>query len=225
MKFDKDGCCDGNLNDYRWCGYCAACNYRWKAVGGDIDERRKSNWEWCMLYDKKMQAAKAKALRALWLSTGNENCIKHTFLTISLPKDYDLKKMLNLTEKIQSSNLYGLGDSIASFEWFSEKNPDGGNLHIHLLVVNGTKKYKPSVVARKVALKFGIEDNFVDIINGNSDFLHRLNYVCGIKVKGSFVGRDRKWRLDNELPQVTCYLPEEFKLKFENELATARGEL
>ena len=210
LKYDCEGNCDGVRNDWVWCGYCDKCNYLAKASEKGEEEWRKWNWECTMLSQMKIKKARAKALKELYISTDNENCLKHTFLTIALPEDYSLPDMVKTVEKVQSKDLYGLGDSIASYEWYSEKKPEGGNLHVHLLAVNNTKKYKPSVIAKKIAKLFNIETNFVDVVNGNEDFLNRLNYVCGQKCEGKVAcnEKDREWRKREGLPGVTSHLPE-----------------
>ena len=222
LKYDNEGCCDGVRNDWVWCGSCPKCEYlgetavstgKWES----ITAWKRWNWENVEMARIRVKIAKKKALKELYLKTGNENSLKHTFVTIALYKEYSLPNMVKMVEKVQKNNLYGLGDSIASYENFSSKHPEGGNLHVHLLAVNNTKKYKPSVIAKKLANLFKIEPNFVDVINGNDDFLNRLNYVCGIKKNGKdeFVDKDNVWRQENDLPRVTYELPFSLREKAE----------
>ncbi len=221
LYYDHDGYCDINRNDLIMCGYCERCNYTAECYEGGASLWKKKNWEYTMIARIKIKKAREKALRDLYISTGNENSLKHTWCTIGLPKDYSLQKMIICVEKIQAKDLYGLGDSVASYEWYSETSPDGGNLHIHLLAVNNTKKYKPGTIATKLAKFFGIKANFVDVINGNSDFLNRVNYVCGIKdskEKNIYAEKDKEWRKLKELPHVTCGLPENLRTRFADKL-------
>ncbi len=223
LKYDFEGHCDGPRNEWVWCGACSKCQYmaetavdtgKWESP----EAWKKWNWEQVMLMRLKTKVAKRRALKELYLKTGNENSLKHTFVTIALKEDYSLPDMVKKVEKIQKNDLYGLGDSIASYEYFSDKHPEGGNLHVHLLAVNNHKKYKPSVIARRVASLFKIESNFVDVINGNDDFCNRLNYVCGIKQgpeKAKFVDKDKKWRYENDLPRVTYDSPFSLREKVE----------
>lgn len=222
LRYDNEGCCDGVRNDWVWCGSCPKCDYLAETAvetgkWADKTEWRKWNWENVELAKIRIKIAKKRALKELYLKTGNENSLKHTFVTIALKKEYSLPDMVKMVEKVQKNNLYGLGDSIASYEYFSEGSPDGGNLHVHMLAVNNTKKYKPSVIAKKMASLFKIETNFVDVINGNDDFLNRLNYVCGIKKNGKedFVDKDAQWRSENNLPRVTYQLPFSLRDKVE----------
>ncbi len=223
LKYDFEGHCDGPRNEWVWCGACSKCQYmaetavdtgKWESP----EAWKKWNWEQVMLMRLKTKVAKRRALKELYLKTGNENSLKHTFVTIALKEDYSLPDMVKKVEKIQKNDLYGLEDSIASYEYFSDKHPEGGNLHVHLLAVNNHKKYKPSVIARRVASLFKIESNFVDVINGNDDFCNRLNYVCGIKQgpeKAEFVDKDKKWRYENDLPRVTYDSPFSLREKVE----------
>lgn len=223
LRYGLDGHCDGERNDWVWCGACGKCQYlaetavetgKWESP----EAWKKWNWEQVMLMRLKTKVAKRKALKELYLKTGNENLMKHTFVTIALKEDYSLPDMVKTVEKIQARDLYGLGDSIASYEYFSDKHPEGGNLHVHLLAVNNNKKYKPSVIAARLSNLFKIESNFVDVMNGNDDFLNRLNYVCGIKTcaeKSKYVEKDQKWRSENNLPRVTYALPFTLRAKVE----------
>ncbi len=232
LRYGLDGHCDGERNDWVWCGTCAKCQYlaetavetgKWESP----EAWKKWNWEQVMLMRLKTKVAKRKALKELYLKTGNENLMKHTFVTIALKEDYSLPDMVKTVEKIQAKDLYGLGDSIASYEYFSDKHPEGGNLHVHLLAVNNNKKYKPSVIAARLSNLFKIESNFVDVSNGNDDFLNRLNYVCGIKTcseKSKYVDKDKKWRQANNLPRVTYALPFTLRAKVEKMMEDEKND-
>lgn len=229
MIYDKEGHCGGARNSWLWCGYCDHCynlsGDRNKKLYPTHDSWAKWLWEQNIETKKEWKKAKQKAYRKLMLKTGNANGMRHSFITIALPKDYSLQKMMKTLCRIQSKGLYGLRESISCVEWFSDQHPDGGNLHIHILAFRGDTKYKPSVIAKQLSKAFKIESNFVDVNNHDCDMLTRLNYICGKKsgTKDDHCSKDRKWRREVNLPDVTSYLPAELQVKVDkilNELQT-----
>ncbi len=212
LKYDNDGNCDLKRNDNVICGYCDICeiigdaavlvNNKWDT----LEDWQKDNWKMTMQTRMRIKQMKKKELKKLYIESGNSNCLKHQLITISLPIDYSLCNMVKNIENIQEKNLYGLKDSIASYEFYSEKHPEGGNLHIHLLVLNNDKQYRPHALAKIIAKKFGIASNFVDVVNSNEDFNNRLKYVCGVKndtKKQVYCDKDDLWRESKGLQRVS----------------------
>ncbi len=211
LKYDNFGHCDLKRNDNVICGYCDICKVIGEAAvltgkWEDIENWQKENWKNTTLTRMRIKELRQKELKKLCIKTGNSNNLKHQFITIGLPKDYSLCNMVKLIENIQKNDLYGLKDSVASYEWYSDKNPDGGNLHIHMLVLNNEKQYRPHALAKRLAKKFGIQANFVDVINSNDDFNNRLRYICGVKndiKKQVHCDQDDLWREENCLPRLS----------------------
>lgn len=217
-KLNKDGNCEieGGIR----CGYCERCKFIyniWRKIeGNELDHEgwAKRNF----INEERVKIEVTEARRKLKQEIEAESGkLKHEFWTIALPKDYDLFNMVKKTVEMQDGDMFKMGDSIANFEYYSKKNPEGGNLHIHVLVCShGT--YKPVKKIEMIAKHFGIERNFVDKApHSNSGFENRLNYVLGRKIdldKRGYCDKDKQWRDDNGLPEFTCYLPETLRAKY-----------
>lgn len=140
--------------------------------------------------------------------------IKHQLWSIGLPEDYDLKKMQKKLEELVLNDKYQMGQSLACYEFHSEKHPEGGNLHMHILVINhGT--YKPCKKKELLMNHFGLKsDNFIDYQTNRKpkDFQNGVNYILGDKAgeeKAIYAEKDKVWREKVMLPQFTSSLPEE----------------
>ncbi len=139
--------------------------------------------------------------------------LKHVLWTISLTENYDLKLMQKQLDTLILNDKYQMGQSLAAVEFHSENHPEGGNLHIHIVVINhGT--LKPCDKKVWIAKWFGIEENFIDYQTRRpaTDFEHAINYVLGDKSsleKQGYVEKDRQWRQLNNLPQLTSSLPKD----------------
>lgn len=214
---NADGWCD---IDGAWCGYCERCKYLYSARA-DRD-RHLTHEQWAkrnyiiQLEDK---IEKEKELKEVKLGIlGNKGTIKHEFWTIALPQNYDLVEMVHKSWDMMDKDLFKMGDSIACYEFHSKDNPQGGNLHIHILVIkHGT--YKPSKKIKLMAKYFGVAENFIDKAPAykDGDFENRLNYILGRKVdsdKQIHVENDRKWRSKHGLPEFTCALPSTLRIKY-----------
>lgn len=139
--------------------------------------------------------------------------IPHWFVTVTFEEGRDpLKAWECLKECADGRDLDG---GIAGLEYFSDKSPDGGHLHFHLLSPK-TKKYKPKTVREWCAEKCGVELNFVDTGKYNT-FENRVKYICGLKKEGKidYCEKDRKWRDLLGLPRIylgfTLELQEKYK--------------
>lgn len=115
--------------------------------------------------------------------------IKHQFITIALPLDYDLKKIKKYIEKPHG----WLIGAILSVERYSKV---GENLHIHILKLGYYSKTK---IIRDLSKKFKVSSNFIDVRVSaeTTDYQHRENYIKGEKVdehKMECVELDRAWR-------------------------------
>jgi len=125
---------------------------------------------------------------------------KHQFITIALPQEYDIKKLLKI---ISSLSYPYLSDSWLSVENFSgELHKE--NLHIHIL-----KKeiYSKTKIIRDLSRKFKIAPNFINIKKGDSksDYLNRLHYINGEKqdeLKQQNSELDKQWRINNDIEQI-----------------------
>lgn len=198
------------------CGYCESCRYIWKLNNdrlkkkgkGELrhDEWAKRNWYKHEILKQKAKDDREKLRREIGLHL--KGGVSHQLFTIALPSDYDTKRMHEKVKELMGEDKWGMGESICSYEWYSKKKPEGGNLHIHWLVVkHGT--YKPSVQSKKIAKEFGIEPNFVDYTSRNKpeDFVNRLNYILGNKRNDDFKYLDIGWRKAEGLPHITNGLP------------------
>ena len=171
---------DGRCELGRWCGYCERCDLIWKL--GWASRMTKEEWakrNWIKEEEKRMKIETEKQKLKLELRRKIEGGYPHEFYTVALPEDYNLVKLLKTLDDIQEADKYKLGQSIAVIENHSETRPEGGNLHIHVLVLKHGK-YRPYKKREKLAEEFGIKLNFIDYQNGASqDWKKRLNYVTG----------------------------------------------
>jgi len=180
-----------------WCNYCKRCEFMYRiwATGrrekGKVDDKvtwMRMNRMWAMKAEKR-RADTEKSLRLL--ATGD---IPHWFFTVTFdasnvsPEDAQ-ERMIECTKG------YDLGGGIAGLEYFSERSPDGGHLHFHLLSPK-TKKYKPSVLIKRIAKICKVKDNFVDLGCSTGTFTKRVEYICGLKKdeKVDYCAKDREWR-------------------------------
>lgn len=114
---------------------------------------------------------------------------KHQFITVALPNDYPISKILKY---VDSPHKYFRNNSIMSIEKYSST---GVNLHVHLLKKGNYSKTK---IIRDLSKKFKIESNFVDVKSSDDRTLYQTReaYVKGEKVepKCEYVMQDREWR-------------------------------
>jgi len=218
---EPGGHCGGKKG---WCGYCGACDYIWN-IGKYSNWKGMTKAEWQeMNYKNNLKSAMREKLRiqevkdAVMIEAGGG--LKHTFWTIALPKDYDLGKMQEKTEELINKDKYGMGKSCAVYEYHSETCPNGGNLHIHILVPEHGKKTRAGKQIEMVAKHYGIKENFVDRELGiQRDFKNRMNYVLGRKIndeKQKYVEEDRKWRAMQDLPDFASTLSKKVEEAFKN---------
>lgn len=133
----------------------------------------------------------------------------HQFITIALPSNFPLETLNHKLNNIHINQKNGstkewLRDALMSVEWHSENQPNGGNLHLHILK---PKNYSKSKIIRDFSKQFKIEPNFVDVRSGvyMTDYQNRKNYILGEKqssAKQEFVVADRIWRKENHLQDV-----------------------
>lgn len=211
---------DGNCTDDIWCGYCKCCKYLFRcAPEEDIEVWRKDNW----LYAKKQEKRKIELERDALLEL-NDN-IPHYWLMCSFdanehsPKDVE-KLLLELQTK------YDLDGGIASIEYYSNKNPEGGHLHFHLLAPK-TKKYKPCTIIDYVEKTTKLARNFIDLKQHNTNtFTNRVNYICGYKKteKQEFIENDKEWREKQGFPHIYLGFTESLRLKYKEQINYALRE-
>lgn len=178
-----------------------------------INQWRVNNFKWCTDAQRRYKTERAAIKQQINL----DEMQPYTWCKIGLPKGYDLKKMVETMEKLQSSKIYGMGQSLANYEYHSEQSPEGGNLHIHVVAL-GKCPYKKGQLAKNLAKKFGTAANCVEVeIRGDGgDFENRVNYTMGRKGHGKdiFVDRDRKWREFHGIPNVSNSFPSGHHEKF-----------
>jgi len=148
--------------------------------------------------------------------------IPHHFITVTFPKDHDPKdaweKLLKCTKGRD------LNGGIAGLEYYSDKAPDGGHLHFHLLAPK-TKKYKPVTIREWCAKQCDVSLNFVDTGKANNTFANRVNYICGLKQTGKvdYCAKDRAWRDLLGLPRIYLEFTEELEQRFKYAIDFARA--
>lgn len=220
-KREPGGSCGGKKG---WCGYCSTCDYIWNIgkysnwKGMTRTEWQKSNYR----NNLKMQMREAERLREIRDSVMIEEGggLSHVFWTIGLPKDYDLDRMRMKTDELLEKDKFGMGKSCAVYEYHSENSPDGGNLHIHILVPEHGRKTRAGKQIEMVAKHYGIKENFVDRELGiKRDFKNRMNYILGNKIneeKRKYVEKDREWRAMQQLPDFASTLSKKVEEAFKN---------
>ncbi len=216
IKDSEGNCVGGDI----WCGYCECCLRLFKfSPETNYEEWLKKQW----LYAKKQEKRKVELERDALLEL-NDN-IPHWFITCTFdndkfsPKDVE-KLLLNINKK------YDLDNGIASIEYFSDKNPEGGHLHFHLLAPK-EKKYKPSVIIDFIQRTTKLKRNFIDLEQQNTNtFTKRVNYICGWKkeAKQQHIDKDREWRIENNLPHIYLEFTESLRLKYKEQINYALRE-
>lgn len=117
----------------------------------------------------------------------------HQFITVALPNDYPLKKILKYLEKPHKWLVGWI-----SIERYSKS---GENLHLHILKEGNYTKTK---IIRDLARRFKVDSNFIDVRRGTepTDYNNRLSYIKGDKMateKMEHVAKDKQWRQENNL--------------------------
>ena len=112
----------------------------------------------------------------------------HQFITVALPNDYDIKKILNYISKPHK-----WCNGWISIEKYSKT---GENLHMHILK---EENYSKTKIIRDLSRRFKIASNFIDVRKGTepTDWNNRLSYIQGTKVseeKMEYVAKDKEWR-------------------------------
>jgi len=225
-KKDRDGNCIVNKSSARMCGYCTNCTYLAKAwdeagLGTETDFQEK-NFIWCeqeRLKDANMRRALQEKI---YCDVNGAPTAPPTskWITISFPKDYNLRELRERTELLQAKGHSSCGDSIAVYEYFSEQSKEGGNLHVHLLSAQQST-YKLKVLKTRIGNHYKIKDNFitVDFLRGDK-FFEKLKYVLGEKQhsKKEYVIKDNDWRNSNDFPRFSNFFHENTIQKYKIEL-------
>lgn len=147
--------------------------------------------------------------------------IEHHFITVTFPKDHD---PMDAWEKlVKCTKGRDLDGGIAGLEYHSDKAPNGGHLHFHLLAPK-TKKYKPITIREWCAKQCDVSMNFVDSGKYNT-FTNRVKYICGLKQTGKidYCARDRAWRDLLGLPRIYLEFTEELLKKYKYAIEFARA--
>lgn len=199
---------------------CQAETKRWetKRCPNSIrweEEWRRSNFDWCE--DAQRRYKDDRTNRKQMATIGGKQ--PYTWCKISLPKGYDLQKMVETMEKLQRDKHYMMGESLACYEFHSKNSPQGGNLHIHVVAL-GVHKYKRGALAAKLANRFGTLPNCVEVeirLDGGL-FQTRVDYTVGKKIedKEGFVEKDKAWRDFHGIPHVSNSFPSGYTEKFIN---------
>jgi len=136
------------------------------------------------------------ALRRLFRDFGCGDLLNdkpHQFITVALPNDYPLKKILKYLEKPHKW--------LVGWITIEKYSKSGENLHLHILKEGNYSKTK---LIRDLARRFKVESNFIDVRRGTepTDWNHRLSYIKGDKMateKMEHVQKDKEWRIENKL--------------------------
>lgn len=119
---------------------------------------------------------------------------KHQFITLALPNEFEIAKILKYISKPHS---YLRDNAVLAVEKYSDS---GENLHIHILKKGN---YSKSKIIRDMSKKFSINTNFVDVRYGIAKDMYqkRLHYVKGEKQekKEHNVEKDKQWRKKHQL--------------------------
>jgi hypothetical protein len=183
--------------------------------------RNGSRSNGCML--KKQEKRKAELERDALLEL-NDN-IPHWFITCTFDTtQYSPKDVEKLLKKVRTS--HDLDGGIASIEYFSDKNPEGGHLHFHLLAPK-RKKYKPCTIIDHVQKITKLQRNFIDLEQHNTNtFSNRVAYICGLKktLKQEHIEKDREWRVEQGFTHIYLEFTESLRLKYKKEIQHALRE-
>jgi len=111
---------------------------------------------------------------------------------------------------------HDLDGGIAGLEYFSDKSPDGGHLHFHLLAPKSSK-YKPITIREWCAKICDVPINVVDTGKNTNTFANRVNYICGLKQEGKqdYCKKDREWRDLHNLPRIHLEFTKELVERFQ----------
>lgn len=222
----KDGICQGE----GFCGYCNFCRTGPYEVWSKRREKEGGHgtlWEWQKInyqghFKQKLKDKKVRQEAEAQWAAEEVGEVKHRLWTISFKgwmdicgvQEYDyVQDRVDKVLELCREDKYGLGQSWAVVENYSSKRPDGGNLHMHILVIEHGS-YKPSVQATKIAKHCGIEKNFVDytqLKKSKNDFLCRINYMKGNKVgEGKMLDAmlDKEWRDEIGLRHIYVFADE-----------------
>ncbi len=153
----------------------------------------------------------------------NDN-FPHYFITCTFSNEYSPKDVEKLLLKINKK--YDLDNGIASIEYYSDRNPEGGHLHFHLLAPK-TKKYKPCVIIDFIEKTTGLKRNFIDLEQQYTNtFTNRVNYICGVKKdsKLNHIENDREWRKKQGFPHIYLEFTESLRLKYKEQINYALRE-
>lgn len=124
---------------------------------------------------------------------------RHQFITVALPNDYSLTKLVEqITNKLKYDYLIG---AFVRVENFSDT---GENLHLHILK-DGI--YSKTKIIRDLSRKFKVEKNFINVKTSNKeiDYENRKNYIFGNKKdtgKQDNVEKDILWRQNNDINEI-----------------------
>lgn len=203
-----------------WCNYCDRCDYLFKCWR-EVQRKKKLPDDKLIFmrrnreYAIKAERRRNEIEREMRLNITGD--IPHWFVTATFPKDHPPGDAHAKMEKCCRS--YDLDGGIAGIEFHSDKAPDGGHLHFHILAPK-SKKYKPSTLIKQVAKICDISTNFVDI-GKNNNFTTRVNYICGLKQdsKVDYCAKDRVWRDEMGFPRIyldfTSALRDKYKMQID----------
>ena len=109
-----------------------------------------------------------------------------------------------LHERLQNFKWFKDNEYYLNYEYFSDKYPEGGNLHLAIIVKQTTYTLCKTKIIRDCKAKFKEIFKMVNYQSSSSieHYINRLNYVKGTKSnarKRSFVECDREWRQQNNI--------------------------
>jgi len=115
-------------------------------------------------------------------------------------------------ERIIKKDVMGMGNMMACIEWYSDKHPEGGNPHVHMLVEpRGKTRFGAKV--KKMAQMFQVEENFVDrkVDSKGEAFLNRCAYIQGKKKNDAYAQKDAEFRVCMGCWEFACSFRESWK--------------
>ncbi len=132
------------------------------------------------------------------------NTYRHIFMTISLPTEVDIEKVVSFDfDKLKLE----ADEASWVFEFYGKDlkyHP-----HLHLLINIPKMKLDKQRIIKRFSKLFNVKTNFVDYRYGNSKHLYykRLNYITGNKTdkKKEQVLADTKFRLKHNIQNHYIY--------------------
>ncbi len=142
--------------------------------------------------------------RKLGIKYNVDKC-PHALITIQIDEikldDREKVKIVDLHSLLSNYSWFKNNIYYLSYEYFSKEYPEGGNLHIHLVIKYETGKLIKSKVIRDVQRRFKELAKTINVQTSSSKdhYDNRVNYIIGQKSKDMFQELDCVWRTQNNI--------------------------